>query len=431
MKAGAWTAAALLLVAVQARAADPCTEDAKQFCGDVKPGEGRVAECLKAKQEEVSPGCRNKLVSDEAFAKKTVEDFARACKDDLDRHCAAIEPGGGRIYGCLAQHQLELSDSCSGVITRFGAARELFSSMKASCKADSERLCGEHLESASELVECLRENAANLSKECNVADLDRLTEAAAVVSLLEQMTRQERVREALQVLQGIDSTAFARSQILIQIDGFERLLNRADAVRLLFNPQFVFGPGDRFSLQVKVPLLTVFPSAEGVQPQFGLGAVTTSAGWNFLNAWRTKHYVGFAVQWESASRPVVGGPWAVMPSYAVSVGFARWVSLTMQVWWLKSISGNPAYQRQSLLVFEPIVVFNLPGRTFVALDTKLGIDLTASVFVPVLKALGGLYTDRQKSLSITAWYQTALTNEAVDRTFKFGVGLGLAYYFDW
>ncbi|MCC6335351.1 MAG: cysteine rich repeat-containing protein [Myxococcales bacterium] len=427
----AWWVLLVAAVGGAARAEDPCAEDTKQLCGDVKPGEGRAAICLKAHQDRLAPGCRAKLDADAAFARKTVEEFGRACKEDVDRHCAGVEPGDGRLYGCLAQHQLELSDACSGVITRFGAAKELVARVKVACTADAQRVCREHLGSTAALVDCLRENAERLSPECNIEDFARATEAAAVVSLLEDMTRQERVREALQVLQGLDSVAFSRNQILLQVDGYENIANQANGIRLLFNPQFVFGPKRAFAFQLKVPLTTLFPNAMGASAQFGLGAVQTAVAWNFLNWWRTKQYVGFAFQWETATRPIVGAPWAVAPSYAFAIGFARWVSLTVQVVWFRSVSGNPAYPVTNLLIIEPIVVFNLPGRSFVALDQRFGIDFATGLFIPVLKVLAGLYTDRQKSLSISAWYQASLTQQGVAKSFKYGVGLGLAYYFDW
>ncbi len=43
----------------------------------------------------------------------------------------------------------------------------------------------------------------------------------------------------------------------------------------------------------------------------------------------------------------------------------------------------------------------------------------------------GMYTDRQKSLSISAWMQGSLTDAGVPLSFQYAFGLGLAYYFDW
>ena len=47
------------------------------------------------------------------------------------------------------------------------------------------------------------------------------------MDLVEEMTSSERVREALQILQGIDSVAFSRSQVLLQFDSFEGLKDQA------------------------------------------------------------------------------------------------------------------------------------------------------------------------------------------------------------
>jgi len=49
----------------------------------------------------------------------------------------------------------------------------------------------------------------------------------------------------------------------------------------------------------------------------------------------------------------------------------------------------------------------------------------------VIKGIGGIYMNRQKSISISAWYQIALTSMARDQLFDFGVGTALAYFFDW
>jgi len=51
--------------------------------------------------------------------------------------------------------------------------------------------------------------------------------------------------------------------------------------------------------------------------------------------------------------------------------------------------------------------------------------------VPVMKGVVGMFIDRQKSLSISAWYQRSLSDAAVAQSFEWAVGTGLAYYFDW
>ena len=48
--------------AVAQAPADPavvaaCTGDAQRLCRGVQPGEGRIAQCLRARATELSPGC--------------------------------------------------------------------------------------------------------------------------------------------------------------------------------------------------------------------------------------------------------------------------------------------------------------------------------------------------------------------------------------
>jgi hypothetical protein len=38
-----------------------CHEDVKKFCGEVKPGEGRIIQCLKQHSQELSPACAEQM----------------------------------------------------------------------------------------------------------------------------------------------------------------------------------------------------------------------------------------------------------------------------------------------------------------------------------------------------------------------------------
>jgi hypothetical protein len=427
----AWALLAGVAVAQPAYAEDPCAADVKQFCPDVKLGSARVTSCLRENLARVSATCRDKLDADALKARKFIEEFGRACRSDMEQYCAGVEPGGGRVFGCLAQHQLEVSSSCQGWLTRITEARERVTTVRRACTADVERLCQGVPPQAGPVLECLKANEASLSSGCNAADLRQAVESGTLLDVMEEMTSQDRIREALQVLQGLDSVAFSRSQILLQFDSFEALKKQANASRLLFNPQFVFGDGREFSFQVKVPVVTIYPDVAAAPTQSGVGAVVTAFAWNFSAEGRLRQYLGLGLQWQTASRPVLGAPWAVVPSYAVAVGLARGVSLTVQAAWLRSVGSNAAYPAQNLLTLEPILVFALPGRSFLALDTRLAWDFVSGTFLPLTKGVAGLFVDRQKSLSISAWYQAALTDDAQAQTFKYEVGLSLAYYFDW
>jgi hypothetical protein len=427
----AWALALGVATAARASAEDPCAADVRQFCPDVKVGTAQVTSCLRENRVLLSGACQEKLDADDLRAKRVIEEFGRACRPDVEQFCGGIEPGQGRVVGCLAQHQVELSPTCEAEMNRINEARERVAIVRRACTADVERLCHGVPPLTGPVLECLKSNEAKLSSGCSATGLREAMDAGVLVGIAEELSSQDRVREALQILQGLDSVAFSRSQILLQYDSYEGFKQQANASRLLFNPQFVFGNRRDFAFQVKVPVSTFYPLVASAPTQSGLGSVNTSLAWNFLSTKQVRQYLALGVQWETATSGAVGGPWALAPGYAVAVGLARGVSLTTQVVWLRSLGSTPAYAETNLLFLEPILVFALPGRSFLALDTRLGWDFAADTFLPLVKGMAGLFVDRQKSLSISAWYQASLTSAAETVTFDYGVGLGLAYYFDW
>ena len=87
----------------------PCAEDAKKFCGDMKPGGGRVARCMKSHEAELSPACQDQMKK----AEQRLKEFSDECKADAEKFCKGIRPGSGRILACLKSHQSELAPACA------------------------------------------------------------------------------------------------------------------------------------------------------------------------------------------------------------------------------------------------------------------------------------------------------------------------------
>ncbi len=44
----------------------------------------------------------------------------QACAADKDKFCADVKPGGGRILDCLAGHKAELVEACRKVVESHG-----------------------------------------------------------------------------------------------------------------------------------------------------------------------------------------------------------------------------------------------------------------------------------------------------------------------
>ena len=115
-----FTAAVAADAGAQQRRDGPCAADVKKFCGDVKPGQGAIAKCMKAHETELSPACRE---SSKARAEKA-ERVREECKADAEKLCKGIAPGGGRILSCLKSRQPELQPACAAEFKRAGNRRQ-------------------------------------------------------------------------------------------------------------------------------------------------------------------------------------------------------------------------------------------------------------------------------------------------------------------
>jgi len=94
--------------AAQTPGQGPCADDVAKFCKDVQPGGGRIVRCLKQHEYDLSPACRQHA----AEVKKKGQEFRAACEDDVLWLCKDIKLGGGRILNCLKQHEQELTPDC-------------------------------------------------------------------------------------------------------------------------------------------------------------------------------------------------------------------------------------------------------------------------------------------------------------------------------
>lgn len=87
----------------------PCAEDAAKFCKDIKPGEGRIAACLKEHRKELSQACADRKA---LSAEKRGGKGGKACAADREKFCAGVKPGEGRLRDCLRKNVKNLSEGC-------------------------------------------------------------------------------------------------------------------------------------------------------------------------------------------------------------------------------------------------------------------------------------------------------------------------------
>ena len=87
---------------------DPCAGDVAKFCKDVTPGGGRIAKCLKANANDLSPACRAGIEE----RRNSHRDLRKACAGDARKFCKDATPGGGGVVRCLEANEQDLSPAC-------------------------------------------------------------------------------------------------------------------------------------------------------------------------------------------------------------------------------------------------------------------------------------------------------------------------------
>lgn len=96
-----------------------CAGDAKKFCQGIIPGGGRIAACLMSHEAELSPACQAHSEETRAKINEGIEKLVLgACKKDRDKLCKDIKPGEGRIAECLKQNRARLRPACKAKLKR-------------------------------------------------------------------------------------------------------------------------------------------------------------------------------------------------------------------------------------------------------------------------------------------------------------------------
>jgi hypothetical protein len=149
----------LLALPLSARAQDACKADAEKLCKDIPPGGGRIIGCLKSHEADLSPACKERM----AAGKARMERVKEACKPDVEKFCQGIKPGDGRIAACLKSHDSELAPACHQIVDRVDTA---IHEVHEACKADVEKLCQGVQPGGGRIRACLKSHEADLSEGC-------------------------------------------------------------------------------------------------------------------------------------------------------------------------------------------------------------------------------------------------------------------------
>ena len=87
-----------------------CKADATKLCPGMEAGSG-LFKCMHEKEAQVSTECKAKMAEGHAKMQAAKD----ACKDDVQKFCKDVKEGGGRIIQCMKAHEAELSAECKAV----------------------------------------------------------------------------------------------------------------------------------------------------------------------------------------------------------------------------------------------------------------------------------------------------------------------------
>jgi hypothetical protein len=96
--------------------ADACRDDIDEFCGNVTPGGGRLAMCMRAYEDQFSRGCRATLDRVSSAVQRGVARITEMCWNEVRSLCG----DGDGLAKCVAQKKASLSPPCETIVTMLG-----------------------------------------------------------------------------------------------------------------------------------------------------------------------------------------------------------------------------------------------------------------------------------------------------------------------
>jgi len=95
-----------------------CKDDAKKFCANIKPGDGRMMDCMKQHEAELSQACKDNRAEMKQKMEDKRKEMQEACKTDIKQYCANVTPGEGREFACLHAYSDKLSAGCKAAMPK-------------------------------------------------------------------------------------------------------------------------------------------------------------------------------------------------------------------------------------------------------------------------------------------------------------------------
>ena len=107
--------------------AEGCKTELETYCKNVTPGEGRVLACLYAYEDKLSGRCEYALYDASVQLERVVNALsyvANECRDDLKAYCSAVKPGEGRLLDCIEKNKAKVSGRCTQAMKDVGLKKK-------------------------------------------------------------------------------------------------------------------------------------------------------------------------------------------------------------------------------------------------------------------------------------------------------------------
>jgi hypothetical protein len=103
--------------------AEGCQKELETYCKDVTPGKGRILACIYAHEDKLSSRCEYALYDSAAQLERALNALtyvAKECHDDLKNNCSKVKPGEGRLLDCLEKNKAKVSQRCKQAVKDAG-----------------------------------------------------------------------------------------------------------------------------------------------------------------------------------------------------------------------------------------------------------------------------------------------------------------------
>ena len=100
-----------------------CETELKAYCSNVMVGEGRVIACLYAHSDKLSGRCEYALYDAATQLERfidTLSYLAQECHNDLEEYCGSVRAGEGRLAECLIGKKDKISNRCNQAMKDVG-----------------------------------------------------------------------------------------------------------------------------------------------------------------------------------------------------------------------------------------------------------------------------------------------------------------------